>query len=217
MPDLLFLTADYKFKALVQDIKERHEKGQPILVGTANVETSELVHRLLVKEGLQHEVLNAKNHEREAEIVSHAGEIGAITISTNMAGRGTDIKLAPGVAELGGLAVLGTERFESRRIDNQLRGRAGRQGDPGYSRFFLSTEDDLLVRFGGDSFKQRLAYIIRMMGDGDETKPIESKMFAKAATVRFRAAYVSRTKRAFSFPLPSAQRSKRAEMAMRNT
>ncbi len=183
MPDLLFLTADYKFKALVQDIKERHEKGQPILVGTANVETSELVHRLLVKEGLQHEVLNAKNHEREAEIVSHAGEIGAITISTNMAGRGTDIKLAPGVPELGGLAVLGTERFESRRIDNQLRGRAGRQGDPGYSRFFLSTEDDLLVRFGGDSFKQRLAYIIRMMGDGDETKPIESKMFAKAVTM----------------------------------
>ncbi|MGM9969543.1 MAG: preprotein translocase subunit SecA [Anaeroplasma sp.] len=183
MPDLLFLTPEYKFKALFQDIKERHEKGQPILVGTANVETSELVHRLLVKEGLAHEVLNAKNHEREAEIISHAGELGAITISTNMAGRGTDIKLAPGVAELGGLAVLGTERFESRRIDNQLRGRSGRQGDPGYSRFFLSTEDELLVRFGGDSFKNRLAYIIRLMGEDDESKPLESKMLAKMITM----------------------------------
>lgn len=182
-PDFLFLTKEYKFKALVDDIKERHEKGQPILVGTANVETSELLHNMLVKEGLSHEVLNAKNHEREAEIVSHAGELGAITISTNMAGRGTDIKLAPGVAELGGLAVLGTERFESRRIDNQLRGRSGRQGDPGYSRFFLSTEDDLMVRFGGDSFKNRLASIVRMMNDGDETKPIESKMLAKMVTM----------------------------------
>ena len=182
-PDLLFLTKEYKFNALVEDIKERHEKGQPILVGTANVETSELLHNMLEKVGLKHEVLNAKNHEREAEIVSHAGELGAITISTNMAGRGTDIKLAPGVAELGGLAVLGTERFESRRIDNQLRGRSGRQGDPGYSRFFLSTEDDLMVRFGGDSFKNRLASIVRMMNDGDETKPIESKMLAKMVTM----------------------------------
>ena len=183
MPDLLFLTPEFKFRAMVQDIKERHSKGQPILVGTANVETSELVHKMLVKEGLPHEVLNAKNHEREAEIISHAGELGAITISTNMAGRGTDIKLAPGVKELGGLAVLGTERFESRRIDNQLRGRSGRQGDPGYSRFFLSTEDDLMVRFGGDTFKNRLAYIVRMMGEGDESLPIESKMLAKMITM----------------------------------
>ena len=183
MPDLIFLTPEYKFQALVKDIQERHEKGQPILVGTANVETSELLHEMLVKVGLKHEVLNAKNNEREAEIVSHAGELGAITISTNMAGRGTDIKLGPGVPELGGLAVLGTERFESRRIDNQLRGRSGRQGDPGYSRFFLSTEDELMVRFGGDSFKNRLASIIRMMNDGDEAQPIESKMLAKMVTM----------------------------------
>ena len=182
-PDLLFLTKEYKFKALVQDVIERHSKGQPILIGTANVETSELLHEMLEKENLPHEVLNAKNHEREAEIVSHAGEIGAITLSTNMAGRGTDIKLAPGVPELGGLAVLGTERFESRRIDNQLRGRSGRQGDPGYSRFFISTEDDLIQRFGGDSFKNRLAMILRMMNDGDEEQPLESKMLAKMVTM----------------------------------
>ena len=181
-PDFLFLTKEYKFNALVNDIKERHAKGQPILVGTANVETSELLHEMLVKENLPHEVLNAKNHEREAEIVSHAGELGAITISTNMAGRGTDIKLGPGVKELGGLAVLGTERFESRRIDNQLRGRSGRQGDPGYSRFFLSTEDDLLVRFGGDSFKNRLATLIRYMSDGDESQPLENRMLTRALT-----------------------------------
>jgi len=182
-PDLIYLTKEFKFQALVEDIKRRHEAGQPILVGTANVETSELVHEMLKKENLPHEVLNAKNHEREAEIVSHAGEIGAITISTNMAGRGTDIKLAPGVAELGGLAVLGTERFESRRIDNQLRGRAGRQGDPGYSRFFLSVEDDLIERFGGESFKARLASLIRYMGEGDDSLPIEHKMLTKMVTV----------------------------------
>ena len=182
-PDYIFLSPEFKFKALVEDIKERHAKGQPILVGTANVETSELVDRMLIKEGIPHEVLNAKNNAREAEIVSHAGEMGAVTISTNMAGRGTDIKLGPGVAELGGLAVLGTERFQSRRIDNQLRGRAGRQGDPGFSRFFLSTEDELMIRFGGDSFKNRLAQIIRMMSEGDETKPLESKMIAKMVTM----------------------------------
>ena len=181
-PDLLFLTKEYKFNALVEDIKQRHEKGQPILVGTANVETSELLDNMLNKLNLPHEVLNAKNNAREAEIISHAGELGAITISTNMAGRGTDIKLQEGVKELGGLAVLGTERFESRRIDNQLRGRAGRQGDPGYSRFFLSVDDDLLVRFGGDAFKNRLSTILRMMGDGDESKPIESKMLTKMVT-----------------------------------
>lgn len=183
MPDLLFLTKEYKFKAMVEEIKERHAKGQPILIGTANVETSELVHRMLVKEKLPHEVLNAKNHEREAEIVAKAGEIGAITLSTNMAGRGTDIKLAPGVKELGGLAVIGTERFESRRIDNQLRGRSGRQGDPGYSRFFISCEDDLIQRFGGDTFKNRLAMAIRMMAEEDESKPLESKMLSKLVTM----------------------------------
>ena len=182
-PDLLFLTPEFKFKAMIEEIKERHSKGQPILIGTANVETSEHVHRLLEKEHLPHEVLNAKNHEREAEIVAHAGELGAITLSTNMAGRGTDIKLAPGVAELGGLAVLGTERFESRRIDNQLRGRSGRQGDPGYSRFFISTEDELIQRFGGDSFKNRLAYIIHMMNEGDESLPLENKMLTKMVTM----------------------------------
>ena len=137
---------------------------------------------MLVKEKLPHEVLNAKNHEREAEIVAKAGEIGAITLSTNMAGRGTDIKLAEGVRELGGLAVLGTERFESRRIDNQLRGRAGRQGDPGYSRFFISTEDDLIQRFGGDTFKNRLALCIRWMSD-DENAPLENKMLTKLVTM----------------------------------
>ena len=182
-PDLLFLTKEFKFNALVEEIKERHEKGQPILVGTANVETSELVSQMLNKLNLSHEVLNAKNHAREAEIVAKAGQLGAITISTNMAGRGTDIKLQEGVAELGGLAVLGTERFESRRIDNQLRGRSGRQGDPGYSRFFISTEDDLIARFGGDSFKNRLASILRLMNDGDETKALESKMLAKMVTM----------------------------------
>ena len=182
-PDKLFLTKEFKFNALVKEIQERHEKGQPILVGTANVETSELVHEMLEKLNLPHEVLNAKNHAREAEIVAHAGELGAITISTNMAGRGTDIKLAPGVAALGGLAVLGTERFESRRIDNQLRGRSGRQGDPGYSRFFISTEDDLIQRFGGDSFKMRLASIVRMMNDGDESEALESRMLAKMVTM----------------------------------
>lgn len=181
-PDFLFLTKEYKFKALIEDVKERHSKGQPILIGTANVETSELVHDMLEKAQLPHEVLNAKNNEREAEIIAKAGEIGAITLSTNMAGRGTDIKLASGVAELGGLAVLGTERFESRRIDNQLRGRSGRQGDPGYSRFFISCEDDLIQRFGGDTFKNRLASIIRAMGDGDESKPLENKMLTRLVT-----------------------------------
>ena len=181
--DYLFLTKEYKFKAMIEDIKQRHSLGQPILIGTANVETSELVHRLLVKENLPHEVLNAKNHEREAEIIAKAGEIGAITLSTNMAGRGTDIKLAPGVKELGGLAVIGTERFESRRIDNQLRGRAGRQGDPGYSRFFISVEDDLIQRFGGDSFKYQLANCIKMMNDGDETLPLQNKTLTKLVTM----------------------------------
>ena len=181
-PDLLFINKEAKFKALVEDIKARHAKGQPILVGTADVETSELVSQMLNKEHLAHEVLNAKNNAREAEIVALAGQKGAITISTNMAGRGTDIKLGEGVKELGGLAVLGTERHESRRIDNQLRGRSGRQGDPGFSQFFISAEDDLLVRFGGDTFKDRIAWVVKLNADGDLSKPLESKMFSKVVT-----------------------------------
>ena len=142
-PDLVYATEAGKFKAIVNKIKEIHETGQPILVGTVSVENNEKLSAMLKKEGLKHEVLNAKNHEREAEIIAQAGQKGAITIATNMAGRGTDIKLGEGVAELGGLFVLGTERHESRRIDNQLRGRAGRQGDPGYSQFFISFEDEI--------------------------------------------------------------------------
>ncbi len=182
MPDYLFIKAEDKFNALIEEIKERHAKGQPILVGTISVDVSEHVSSLLKKEGIKHEVLNAKNNEREAEIISHAGEKGSVTIATNMAGRGTDIKIDDEVRELGGLCVLGTERHESRRIDNQLRGRSGRQGDPGFTRFYISTEDDLLMRFGGDSFKNRLEWIIKMNADGDLTKPLESKMFTKVVT-----------------------------------
>jgi len=184
LPDLIFASQKAKFKALVEEIKERHSKGQPILVGTANVETSELVSNMLKKAGVPHEVLNAKNHDREAEIVAKAGQLNSVTISTNMAGRGTDIKLGEGVKELGGLAVLGTERHESRRIDNQLRGRSGRQGDPGFSRFYISTEDDLIQRFGGDTFKSRLDMIIDLMNKetGNADAPITSKMVSKAVT-----------------------------------
>jgi len=156
-PDKLYGTAKGKFKALVDDIEKIHKKGQPILVGTIAVETSELVSVLLKQRGLKHEVLNAKNHAREAEIVKKAGQKGSITIATNMAGRGTDIKLGPGVIDLGGLCVIGTERHESRRIDNQLRGRSGRQGDIGYSQFYVSGEDELIVRFGGDRIKDMLS------------------------------------------------------------
>lgn len=148
--DLIFRTQEEKFEAVVKEIEERHKKGQPVLVGTTSIEKSELLSRMLKKKGIPHEVLNAKHHEKEAEIVAKAGQKGAVTIATNMAGRGTDIKLGPGVAELGGLCVIGTERHESRRIDNQLRGRSGRQGDPGESRFFISLEDDLLRIFGGE-------------------------------------------------------------------
>ena len=162
--DRIFATKDAKFKALVKDIKERHQKGQPILIGTIAIETSELVSSLLSREHIQHNVLNAKQHEREAEIVAHAGELGAVTIATNMAGRGTDIKLGPGVVELGGLAVLGTERHESRRIDNQLRGRSGRQGDPGYSCFYISAEDDLMARFGSEKFKSLISRVLLAQG-----------------------------------------------------
>ncbi|MCH0447952.1 preprotein translocase subunit SecA, partial [Enterococcus faecium] len=143
-PDLLYPTLQSKFHAVVQDIKDRYRKGQPVLVGTVAVETSELLSDMLNQERIPHEVLNAKNHFKEAEIIMNAGQKGAVTIATNMAGRGTDIKLGLGVRELGGLAVIGTERHESRRIDNQLRGRAGRQGDPGMSQFYLSLEDDLM-------------------------------------------------------------------------
>ena len=154
--DLIFATAEGKYRAIVKEIKERHAKGQPVLVGTVAVENSEKISNMLKKEHIPHEVLNAKNNAREAEIIAKAGEKGAVTIATNMAGRGTDIKLGKGVKELGGLCVLGTERHESRRIDNQLRGRSGRQGDPGMSQFCVSFEDDLMVRFGTDSAKHLL-------------------------------------------------------------
>ena len=156
MADLIFATKRDKYNAIIKEIKERHATGQPVLVGTIAIETSELISNMLKKERIKHEVLNAKNHAREAEIIAKAGEIGSVTIATNMAGRGTDIKLGEGVKELGGLCVIGTERHESRRIDNQLRGRAGRQGDPGYTQFFVSFEDDLMVRFGTDRFKDLL-------------------------------------------------------------
>ncbi len=156
MADLIFATKEDKYNAIVKEIKERHSTGQPVLVGTIAIETSELISNMLRKERIPHEVLNAKNHAREAEIIAKAGEKGSVTIATNMAGRGTDIKLGEGVKELGGLCVIGTERHESRRIDNQLRGRSGRQGDPGYSQFFVSFEDDLMVRFGTDRFKNLL-------------------------------------------------------------
>lgn len=183
MPDLIFVSQKAKFNALVTEVKRLYEIGQPVLVGTANVETSELVSGMLRRMGVPHEILNAKNHEREAEIVAKAGQLKSVTISTNMAGRGTDIKLGEGVKELGGLVVLGTERHESRRIDNQLRGRSGRQGDPGFSQFYISTEDDLMQRFGGDVFKNRLAMIINLMNkDGDPDAPITSKMVSRAVT-----------------------------------
>ena len=157
MADLIFATKKDKYAAIINEIKERHKTGQPVLVGTIAVETSELISSMLTKEHIKHEVLNAKNHAREAEIIAKAGEKGSVTIATNMAGRGTDIKLGEGVKELGGLCVIGTERHESRRIDNQLRGRAGRQGDPGYSQFYVSFEDELMVRFGTDRFKEILS------------------------------------------------------------
>ena len=172
MPDLLYPTLDSKFKAVVDEIKERHAKGQPILVGTVSIESSERLSHMLDKEHIPHAVLNAKNHAKEAAIIMNAGQRGAVTIATNMAGRGTDIKLGPGVKELGGLAVIGTERHESRRIDNQLRGRSGRQGDPGYTRFYLSLEDDLLKRFGGDRVKD----FLDRLSDNDDDKVIESRL-----------------------------------------
>ena len=172
--DLIFSTAEGKFKAIVSEIKEKYKKGQPVLVGTIAVETSEYVSSLLKKERIPHEILNAKNHAREAEIIANAGQKGAITIATNMAGRGTDIKLSDEVKALGGLCVIGTERHESRRIDNQLRGRSGRQGDPGMSQFCVSFEDDLMVRFGTERAKSMLQ---KVGFDGEQS--LRSPMFAK--------------------------------------
>ena len=171
-PDFIYSNMEAKFNAVAREVKERHEKGQPILLGTVSIETSELVSRLLYKYGVPHKVLNAKQNESEAEIIKQAGQRGSVTIATNMAGRGTDIKLGEGVRELGGLAVIGTERHESRRIDNQLRGRSGRQGDPGYSRFYLSLEDELMVRFGADRLQ-------KIMGATDDT-PLESRMVSRS-------------------------------------
>ena len=171
-PDAIYASRKAKFNALTQEVIERHNAGQPVLVGTISVDVSEFLSKIFTQRKIRHEVLNAKNHKREAEIIAKAGLRGAVTIATNMAGRGTDIKLGPGVKELGGLAVLGSERHESRRIDNQLRGRSGRQGDPGCSRFFVSMEDELMVRFGSE----RVQGMFSQLGDD----PIESKMVSKA-------------------------------------
>ena len=173
-PDAIYGTQKAKFQALMEEIKERHASGQPVLVGTIAVETSEFIAKMLTQNKIRHEVLNAKNHAREAEIIAKAGQKGSITIATNMAGRGTDIKLGEGVRELGGLAVLGSERHESRRIDNQLRGRAGRQGDPGYSRFYVSVQDELMVRFGSE----RYSALFNQLGD----QAVESKIVTKSIT-----------------------------------
>ena len=172
MPDLVFGTKKAKYNALLEEVKELYEKGQPVLVGTISVETSELISKMFKQARIKHEVLNAKNHAREADIIAKAGKEGAVTIATNMAGRGTDIKLTDKSRELGGLAVIGSERHESRRIDNQLRGRSGRQGDPGFSRFYVSLQDELMVRFGSD----RISSLFEQMGD----VPIENKTVTKA-------------------------------------
>ncbi|MBD3920835.1 preprotein translocase subunit SecA [Paenibacillus sp. PR3] len=174
-PDVVYKSENGKFKAVVEEIVKRHANNQPVLVGTVSIENSERVSEMLKKRGIQHKVLNAKYHAEEAEIISHAGQWGAVTIATNMAGRGTDILLGEGVSELGGLHIIGTERHESRRIDNQLRGRAGRQGDPGSSQFYLSLEDELMRRFGAENIMgmmERLGF--------DEDQPIESRMISRA-------------------------------------
>ena len=174
MPDAVFGSRKSKFQALLAEVQERHTMGQPMLIGTIAVETSEFISKILTQNHLRHEVLNAKNHAREADIIAKAGQKGAITIATNMAGRGTDIKLGEGVRELGGLAVIGSERHESRRIDNQLRGRSGRQGDPGYSRFFVSVQDELMVRFGSERYESLFARL------GDQA--VESKLVTNSIT-----------------------------------
>ncbi|MHC8517553.1 preprotein translocase subunit SecA [Sporosarcina sp. ITBMC105] len=174
-PDLIYASMDGKYKAVAEDIRERHKNGQPVLVGTVAIETSEIISNFLKKYGIPHNVLNAKNHGREAEIILEAGQRGAVTIATNMAGRGTDIKLGEGVQEVGGLAVIGTERHESRRIDNQLRGRSGRQGDPGVTQFYLSLEDELMRRFGSEQMKGMMTKL-----GMDDTTPIQSKMVSRS-------------------------------------
>ena len=174
-PDLLYPSLKSKFNAVVADIKRRHEKGQPVLVGTVAVESSELLSHLLDQEGIPHAVLNAKNHAKEAEIIMNAGQRGAVTIATNMAGRGTDIKLGPGVVEVGGLCVIGTERHESRRIDNQLRGRSGRQGDPGETQFYLSLQDDLMKRFGSEKIK----IFLDRLNLSEDDQVIQSRMITR--------------------------------------
>ncbi|NME05095.1 preprotein translocase subunit SecA [Psychrobacillus sp. BL-248-WT-3] len=173
--DLIYASMNGKFEAVAADIAERNKKGQPVLIGTVAIETSEIISKLLTKHGIKHNVLNAKNHEHEAEIIATAGHLGSVTIATNMAGRGTDIKLGDGVLEVGGLAVIGTERHESRRIDNQLRGRSGRQGDPGVTQFYLSMEDELMRRFGSDNMRNMMS----KMGM-DDSQPIQSKMVSRA-------------------------------------
>ncbi len=173
-PDLVYATKEAKYKAIIQEIKDRYKRGQPVLVGTIAIETSELISQLLKREKIPHEVLNAKNHAREAEIISKIGQHKSVTIATNMAGRGTDIKLSDEIRALGGLCVIGTERHESRRIDNQLRGRSGRQGDPGFTQFYVSMEDELMVRFGSD----RIRTMMQSLGFGDNA--IQSKTFTRA-------------------------------------
>ena len=175
MADLIYASKKSKFKAIIDEIEARHKKGQPVLVGTIAIETSEEISQLLTKRGIPHEVLNAKNHAREAEIIAKAGEKGSVTIATNMAGRGTDIKLGEGVKELGGLCVIGTERHESRRIDNQLRGRSGRQGDPGFTQFYIAMDDELMIRFGSERIKD----LLQNTGI-DDGMVIRSKMFSKS-------------------------------------
>ena len=175
-PDLLYATKEAKYKAIIEFVKERYNEGQPVLIGTIAIETSELISNLLKQAKIPHEVLNAKNHEREAEIISKIGLSKSVTIATNMAGRGTDIKLSDEIRAIGGLCVVGTERHESRRIDNQLRGRSGRQGDPGYTQFFVSMKDDLMVRFGSD----RIGQMMETMGLGDQA--IQSKAFTKSVS-----------------------------------
>lgn len=174
-PDLVYRSMEGKFRAVVEDVKQRYDLGQPVLVGTVAVETSELISQLLKKKGVPHHVLNAKQHEKEAEIIETAGHRGSVTIATNMAGRGTDIKLGEGVREVGGLAVIGTERHESRRIDNQLRGRSGRQGDPGATQFYLSMEDELMRRFGSENMMNMMDRL-----GMDDTQPIQSKIVSRA-------------------------------------
>ena len=175
LPDVIYKTKNAKYRAVVREVKKRHATGQPILVGTTSINQSEILSQLLDKENIVHNVLNAKYHEKEAEIIKNAGQKGMVTIATNMAGRGTDIKLGPGVAELGGLLIIGTERHESRRIDNQLRGRAGRQGDPGTTQFFLSLEDDLMRIFGSDNISKFMDKL-----GMDEDEPITAKMITRS-------------------------------------